>query len=381
VSGLIIPRLIALDSSIIGNVARDFYHSNEHNQKKARRFLDYLSLKNLIPLITWHHIEELLQHNDEVIVDNRIRFIESFPMIAWFYSINSPGIVGSILDIQATELSWLIDNPSTPLEVVIQKTKDKLLKFGSGQDLVSIFNYDEETWKQIRENLAHRQDRRREIASIGHAKFIDMQSNKVSDFRNKRLRKPEETTKALDILEANLERELINHGDKKLSGHKSVAREFINEIKENGLQLCHAQGNKQEIFLKSFGIDPGEVSSDAALQDIGYTAIYKQKIRILAETFGLNYDLLKAIKEDLCPSWLIWRELDKVLKSAHRASGSDITDKYHSVLALYADILLVDKKFREIFKQVVIRNAVIKKIINKVIKLSDYGNMIKIIEK
>lgn len=379
-SGLIIPRLIALDSSIIGNVARDFYHSNEHNQKKARHFLDYLSLKNLIPLITWHHIEELLQHNDEVVVDNRIRFIKSFPMIAWFSSVNSPSIVGSILDIQATELSWLIDNPSTSLEVVIQKTKDKLLKFSSGQDLVSIFNYDEETWKQFKENLAHRQDRRREIASIGHAKFIDMQSNKVSDFTNKRLRKPEETTKTLDILEANLERELINHGDKKLSGHKSVAQEFINEVKKSGLQLYHAQGNAQNIFLKSFGIDPMDVSSDATLQDIGYTAIYKQKIRILAETFGLNYDSLKAIKEDLCPSWIIWRELDKVLKSAQYASGSDITDKYHSVLALYADILLVDKRFHEIFRQLD-RNAVIKKIINKIIKLSDYGNMMKVIEK
>lgn len=379
-SGLIIPRLIALDSSIIGNVARDFYHSNEHNPKKARHFLDYLSLKNLIPLITWHHIEELLQHNDEVVVDNRIRFIKSFPMIAWFSSVNSPSIVGSILDIQATELSWLIDNPSTSLEVVIQKTKDKLLKFSSGQDLVSIFNYDEETWKQFKENLAHRQDRRREIASIGHAKFIDMQSNKVSDFTNKRLRKPEETTKTLDILEANLERELINHGDKKLSGHKSVAQEFINEVKKSGLQLYHAQGNAQNIFLKSFGIDPMDVSSDATLQDIGYTAIYKQKIRILAETFGLNYDSLKAIKEDLCPSWIIWRELDKVLKSAQYASGSDITDKYHSVLALYADILLVDKRFHEIFRQLD-RNAVIKKIINKIIKLSDYGNMMKVIEK
>jgi hypothetical protein len=379
-SGLIIPRLIALDSSIIGNVARDFYHSNEHNQKKARHFLDYLSLKNLIPLITWHHIEELFQHNNEVVRDNRIRFIKSFPMIAWFSSVNSPSIVGSILDIQATELSLLIDNPSISLEVVIQKTKDKLLKFSSGQDLVSIFNYDQETWKQYRENLAHRQERRRKIASIGHAKFIDMKSNKFSDFINKRLHKPEETTKTFDILEANLERELLNHGDKKLSGYKSVAQEFINYVKKSGLQLYHAQGNAQNIFLKSFGIDPRDVSSDATLQDIGYTAIYKQKIRILAETFGLNYDLLNAIKEDLCPSWLIWRELDKVLKSAQHASGSDITDKYHSVLALYADILLVDKRFHEIFKQVA-RNAVIKKIINKVIKLSDYGNIMNLIGK
>lgn len=380
-SGLIIPRLIALDSSIIGNVARDFYHSKQQNQKKAMHFLDCLSSKNLIPLITWHYIEELLQHNDEAVVDNRMRFIKSLPMVAWFGSANSQGVVGSILDIQATELSWLIDNPSITLAVVIQKTKDKLLKFGSGQDLVSVFNYDEETWKQIRENLAHRQERRREIASINHAKFSDTKTAKITKASEWQLRNHEEATKALETLKTSLEKDLINRGDKKLSDHKSAAQEFIKDVYKDGIQLYHNKGDVREVFLKIYGLTPEEVSDESTIEDIGYAAIFRQKLKILADVLGVNDDSFKTIKEDWCPSWLIWRELDKVLKSANRASGSDIPDKYHSVLALYADILIVDKRFHEIFKQVIRKNASIKKIIAKVVKLSDYKNILEVIEK
>lgn len=375
---LIVPRLIALDSSIIGNVARDFYHSKQQNQKKAMHFLDCLSSKDLIPLITWHYIEELLQHNDEAVVDNRMRFIKSLPMVAWFGSVNSQGVVGSILDIQATELSWLIDNPSITLAVVIQQTKDKLLKFGSGQDLVSVFNYDEETRKQIRENLAHRQERKREIASISHAIVSDKEPNSSSNWQ---LRSPEEAIKVLGILQDNLEGHLITRGDKKLSDHKSVAQEFIKDVYRDGLQLYHNRGDVRENFLKSFGLSPEEIPDKASIEDIGYAATFRKKLKILAEILGINESSFKTIKEDRCPSWLIWRELDKVLKSANRASGSDIPDKYHSVLALYADILIVDKRFHEIFKQVIRKNASIKKIIAKVVKLSDYGNILEVIGK
>lgn len=379
---LIIPRLIALDSSIIGNVARDFYHSNQQNQKKAMRFLDCLSSKNLIPLITWHHIEELLQHNDEAVVDNRIHFIKNFPMVAWFDSVNSQGVVGSILDIQATELSWLIDNPSITLEVVIQKTKDKLLKFGSGQDLVSIFNYDEETWKQIRENLAHRQERCREVASIGHAKMGDDETEKLTKLSDWQLRSPEETLRELKKLGIKLEKDLMDRGDKKLSDHKLVAQEFIKDVYKHGTRLYYSKGSVRENFLKSFDLNPEDLSSKNTIEDIGYTAIFRKKLKILAEKLSINYeDLFRTIKEDCCPSWLIWREVDKVLKTANRACGSNITDKYHSILALYVDILIVDKRVHEIFRQVIRKNEVIKKIIAKVVKLSDYGNISKVIGK
>ncbi|MDO8446678.1 MAG: hypothetical protein Q7T53_11355 [Deltaproteobacteria bacterium] len=373
-SKLIIPHLIALDSSTIGNVARDLYGSNQHNQGKARHLLDCISLKNLIPLVTWHHIEELLQHEDDAVIDNRICFIKNLPMVAWFDTVKPSGIIGTIMDIQAIELSWLISNPSTSFEEIIQKTKDKLLKFGTGRDLISI--YDMTIWKQIMKRTAPiRQNRRREIASISHAKIGGSETKKPINFSNWQLRNHEEAEKVVETLKTNLEKDLVNRGDKKLSDHKTVAQEFIKDVYKDGLHLYHNRGDVRENFLKSFGLSPEEIPDKASIEDIGYAAIFRKKLKILAEILDINEDSFKTIKEDHCPSWLIWKELDKVLKSDDRTYGSNITDKYLAVLALYADFLIVDKRIHEKFNQVVRRNAVIKKVITNVVKLSDYGNI------
>lgn len=374
---LIVPRLIALDSSIIGNVAQDYYHSNQQSRNRAIIFLDYLYSQNLIPLVVWHHIEELLQHKDDKVICDRMRFIRNLPMIAWFDSINPPGMIGSIMDIQATELSWLIDNPSAFLEEIIQHTKNKLLKFGTGQDLISI--YDERTWEQIRKELPHRQKRRREIASISHAIVSDKEPNSSSNWQ---LRSPEEAIKALGILQDNLEGHLITRGDKKLSEHKAVAQKFIRETYEHGVQFYQNKGKAQEIFLKSFGLNPEEISDKATMEDIGYTAIFREKFKILAKILGVNFkNALNAIKEDHCPSWLIWQEVDKVLKTAYRASGSDITDNYLSALSLYADFLVVDKRLHEAFRQIVRRNIVIGQIVKNTISVPDYEEIPAAINK
>lgn len=364
---LIVPRLIALDSSIIGNVARDYYHSNQQSRNKAIIFLDYLYSQNLIPLVVWHHIEELLQHKDDKVICDRMRFIRNLPMIAWFDSINQPGMIGSIMDIQAIELSWLISNPSTSLKEIIQQTKNKLLRFGTGKDLIPMC--DEKTWEQIREALLPIQERRREIASISHAIIGDKKPISSSNWQ---LRRPEEAMKALEMLQHNLESDLINRGDKKLSEQKLVAQRFIRGIYEHGVQFYQNKGKAQEIFLKSFSINPEEISGKATMEDIGYAAIFKAKLKILSKMLDVDYNTLKIIKENHCPSWLIWKEVDKTLKSSCRTSGSDITDKYLSVLSLYADFIVVDKRLHEAFRQIVRQNMALRKIINNIIRLSDY---------
>lgn len=64
-----------LDSSHLGTIARDRFSRNSADREQAERFIDLLIEHGLVPLLSWHQIEELLRHGDDAVVARRVTFI------------------------------------------------------------------------------------------------------------------------------------------------------------------------------------------------------------------------------------------------------------------------------------------------------------------
>ena|SRR5438132_8201302 len=62
----------------------------------------------------------------------------------------------------------------------------------------------------------------------------------------------------------------------------------------------------------------------------------------------LSKDSLRAsFKQDMIPSWVVWREVDRGIKAQPRAESGNVTDKMIIPFALYVDALECDKRVRD----------------------------------
>ena len=154
-------RYIALDSSTLGRIAQDFYHSSSENRKKARETLELFNHEGVIPLITSLHLHELIQHDNDHVVQDRIKFLESLPCVAWFDSISSPGFLGSIVDLHAAEVDVLVRKGVCTFPEMIELVRERLLRFGKGVDIIQKY---EGNWNTLQTHLQARLIQNRKIA-------------------------------------------------------------------------------------------------------------------------------------------------------------------------------------------------------------------------
>ena len=80
---IISPRLIAIDTSILGKVTDDYFSAISTKRKKAKQFVTTIADKGLVPLFCMHHFQEIMQHENDLKVLNRLKFIHKLPQIAW----------------------------------------------------------------------------------------------------------------------------------------------------------------------------------------------------------------------------------------------------------------------------------------------------------
>jgi len=65
-------RLFVPDTAHLAGLVADIMSDSRERRRGAQRFLPDLLERGWLPLLCWHHIEELLQHRDEHVVDARL---------------------------------------------------------------------------------------------------------------------------------------------------------------------------------------------------------------------------------------------------------------------------------------------------------------------
>ncbi|MFA7165612.1 MAG: hypothetical protein WC124_07210 [Desulfoplanes sp.] len=369
------PKLFAIDTSILGKVAKDYYSQDQSKIKKALKFMSTITEKGLIPLFCMHHFQEILQHDNDYIVSNRLSLIKKFTQVAWIKPSDPQGLIGSIIDIQGTEISVLLDNPGIVSTELISKVRKKLIAYSSGNTFID--NIQKKLLKLRELNLFGTQ-KSKAVSSLSHVTDPKIENIKLSTLHHSVLKKPLEIEQSIKLLRETLNQELANRGDKKLVKHDEVIAEFIQLIVRDGLKMYESNSdllfNK---FVESLGIDPTEINEDLTISELGQYATFKKKIQIIARSY--NFDIEKALKipPETIPSWFIWTEIDNKTREEKFASGSNIIDKYLAALAFYSDFLIVDKRIKEYFRQITQKNAIYSFINSHVVKLSSYDMLEK----
>lgn len=167
---MILPRLISIDTSIFGKLTKDYYSKNKQKSDKAKDVVKFLNENGLIPFITIHHIQEILQHENRGVVFERWSLISMFPTIAWMCSFEDSRAIGSIYDIHQLEVEHLLKAPDSEFEVLRKKFRDRLIQYCTGESFVERFKYlyseilrmgylDSKRSKEI-ESLSHLQDKK-----------------------------------------------------------------------------------------------------------------------------------------------------------------------------------------------------------------------------
>ena len=185
------PKFVALDSSVLGYLSKDFFSSDATKRKNSVNLLKCLSDNAFIPFLCIHQFHELIKIRDDKDAKDRFNFLRLLPQVAWIPNRNDNSL-GSILDVLFAECEAVISDNKLSLIAVRDKARSSLIHFGTGIEAMSPY---EEIWENghpYRQHLWKQEERTRQTVAIRRSKVNDISKNSVSSFMNGNIREQKE---------------------------------------------------------------------------------------------------------------------------------------------------------------------------------------------
>jgi hypothetical protein len=110
---IIRPLIIAPDSAHWSRWIDSALNLADKDHKSAVTLYDRLIAAGRVPLLTFHHLEELLAIDDGAHAMRRMAFIQALPLIAFIRYPDSGMQTGTIVDIVGAELAACLDGAAT----------------------------------------------------------------------------------------------------------------------------------------------------------------------------------------------------------------------------------------------------------------------------
>ena len=98
--------LVAIDSFVLNDITKDFFDDKLEKNKKAKEFLHEFYIRGAVPVLSWHHIEEMLAHKSDEVSFRSIAFLRELPLLALVNS-KVPDFIGSIVEIESMEIATI----------------------------------------------------------------------------------------------------------------------------------------------------------------------------------------------------------------------------------------------------------------------------------
>lgn len=379
---IIKPKFIAVDSSILGEWAKDTYSDNSERRENASRVLKQISQEGWIILITWHHFEELLRYPDDIVVEKRVRFLSDLPQLAWIWRADGFDCIGSVADILAAEIKTYISQTSS----VITKSfffdvRNCFLHFGRFSDIKTLSD-----WRGLRPAMVALGNLEQNIASVRHITPNDNENIPLSALRNKALLTEEEQKYAYRNETLDVKNGLAIQGDKRLRDHDVIAKNFCDGIFSNIIGISQSEKVLDKAFIEHFGFNPEELPENITLGEFIDMAVYRKHLEAAARLLKIEFNSIwPRLKECRLPSEEIMNEIRKFRRKASkvseggigvlRASGSDLNDDYIASLLPYLDAIVVDKRIYEYLRQAMKQNPQLSKSMAIIAKVSSYQHL------
>lgn len=362
----IVPaKFIALDSSILGHLAKDYFSSDTVKRKESANFLECLADNALIPFLCAHHFHELIKIRDDRTAKERFNFLRLIPQVAWVSTTNDNQL-GSIVDILVAECrTALQENKLSALEVR-DKTVMSLIRFGTGIEAMSSY---EEIWGNghpYRPHLWRQEERTRETVVIRRSKVNDISKEPISSFMNGTIRESDEATAFLNRSIAKMAEEIQNHGDKRIPNPNEVASSFYNEIADSD-EAFHLKNGGLQQFLNYYEIDIEELGKNAVMEDLLKLIDFRARLKVAHKSFNIPWDSFKkSIRPEQIPSWVIESSLFLHSQKQPEFKGSELNDYWLACLSPYVDLIYVDKRIKNDFERAFRKNSILCELLNNV---------------
>lgn len=370
---LAIPKIAVLDSSTLGKIARDYWSADAKLRDKARKFLAEMLDRCVFIAFTLTHVSELLRHDNEQVVRDRIRFLRSVKLIAWLRPYDRKWFPGAISDLLARELHAVVYRSARGWDEVVQQVRPELWETGSGAEM---FVDDVQLWSAIRSESKRQHEHEMYVASVARTEPTGVTNLSLRTLQNMPKRPKEEREDYMQRVAEVMKNQLDCHGDKRLRGTHKIASEFTTERLQD-MQAIDALGSDMIYDVLEFGGVPKElVHPEMTVSEIGELAVYASRLHQLGEKLRPPREIsMREVPADVMPSYSLERKLAFVQGKAERISGSDLGDSHIVPLIFYADGVEVDKRTLHYLKNICDANSRLSHLSRRFFRSSDYSEI------
>lgn len=166
---IIKPNVIAPDSSHWAKWIDATISGDNARRAQALGLHERLLDLGRIPLLSWHHLEELLGVEDDQTARSRVAFIQSLPLIAWMRLPHEEAGLGSIIQVLAAEVVAASEG-GHDLVSIRDRVLQLMLRTGPGSDAIGSKSW---VWDAMRPLLRARQPEIDMVAALSPLKTFD----------------------------------------------------------------------------------------------------------------------------------------------------------------------------------------------------------------
>lgn len=339
------PRYVALDTGTIDQMCKGA-------SADAKQLFSILRSGDWIPFLTYHHLEELACHENDDVFERRCDFICTLPQVACMERAGRPASVGSIIDLREYEIEFLLANPNATHHEIIESVRPKVRSgFYSGSQLLN----ENRQWLEFfrTTNLAEiRRRTKAETANLAHFPISDMKEAVPRKGEAWNACSPQEAIANWKRKATWLKRQVDEHGDSRHMNSQELVRNFMSDVLDGALKSLAGGGDVFENYLEEAQVDRNRLPTNARIEDVIYENVFVMNMGTHARNLLKNKgEMLKLIRKEALPSWLIWQELDRHIRQLPNAEAGNLGDKDIASFGPYLDVLNTDKRIAEMLKQ------------------------------
>lgn len=376
---LVMPQIVVLDSSTLGKMASDYSSRIDGERSKSRETLKRLTDAGVYVAFTLTHIFELLRHENQDVVRNRLRFFRDMPLVAWVRPYDRTWFPGGIPDLLSRELHAVIHGKATNWQQVIAQVRPDLWETGVGADM---FVDDEELWSAIAIEAKQQLQNEQYVASISRTDAGEVRDLPVATARQLRERPKEHRATYMKEFTRKMQLQLDYHGDSRLERSPQIAEQWTTKTVRDVAAMEAAGGDPIDRLFESYNVPKDFVTPDMKVSELGELAVYVKQLALLAERIRPKVSVgIRNIPPETLPSYVLERRLRAIQQGAIRVSGSDLGDGNIAPLVMYADSVEVDKRTFEFLNQIKRAHPTVGVLMGSFIRSGDYSQLPKRLAK
>jgi hypothetical protein len=352
-------RPIALDTAVLSTWAYRWARSDA----TALRLVDRLLQSNVRPVVTIHHLMELVGHSSDAVVEGRVRFVRRLEQLFWVRMRDSRQI-GGILDLYALEIRARLRDRNAGFGELLSSVRPDVLAFGDSEELS--MRMEEPLFIA---NARRRIQRRREVASLTRAQIStpELLKRPVTPQHH---HAPLPTILArFDQEQRHLESQLTSVGDPDLATPASVASRFFDGLREHAVAASADGTASLDRLLTHLGVDAADVASPVQPEALADKYMWKRQCEVLAQIADVSPDAVERLRRTELPSIWLCDELSIARKGVQRAEGGDSDDAALACLSFHVPLTSVDKRTADAVRQVRIRRPELDAQMGQVVKI------------